>query len=173
MVVVRHAAIGLLLAGGPTGDLAGALRVLPAEVAGPEAAAVAAAVALVRGDLQGCDKNLLRAGELVPDATSEWIDRIEFATSLVTLARAAADWRRRHAGGGSGAGRRSAPALRTPGRHGHRSSPHLRPGLRVAGGGALGAGPADVDGGGPGRVRLAGTSTSPGSPAHGSPSRRH
>jgi len=92
VVVVRHAAVGLLLAGGPTGDLAGALRVLPAEVAGQEAAVVAAAVALVRGDLQGCDKHLLRAGELVPEAASEWIDQIELATSLVTLARAAADW---------------------------------------------------------------------------------
>jgi LuxR family maltose regulon positive regulatory protein len=88
-VVVRHGAVGQLLAAGPAGDLATALQMLPAEVAGPEAAAVAAAVALVRGDLQGCDTSLLRARELVPEVTAERTARIEFATSVVALARAA------------------------------------------------------------------------------------
>ena len=89
-VVVRDGAVGLLLADGPAGDLATGLRVLPAEVTGPEAAVVAAAVALLRGDLRGCDTRLLRARELAPEAPSERTDQVEFATSLVALARAAA-----------------------------------------------------------------------------------
>ena len=89
-VVVQHGAVGPLLAAGPGGDLAKALRMLPADVAGPEAAVVAAAVALVHDDLQGCDKNLLRARELAPEAASERTGEIGFATRLVALARAAA-----------------------------------------------------------------------------------
>ena len=72
---------------GPAGDLAAALATLPTGVAGPEAAAVAAAVALVRGDLPGCDKNLLRAHELVPADAGEPTKEIELAASLVALAR--------------------------------------------------------------------------------------
>jgi LuxR family maltose regulon positive regulatory protein len=89
VVVVRHRAVGRLLAGGPAGDLAAALAPLPTGVAGPEAAAVAAAVALVRGDLPGCDKNLLRAHELVPADAGEPTKEIELAASLVALARTA------------------------------------------------------------------------------------
>ena len=96
VVVVRHRAVGHLLAGGPAGDLAAALAPLPPGVAGPEAAAVAAAVALVRGDLPGCDKNLLRARELVPADAGEPAREIEFAASLVALARTAVT------GGGGG-----------------------------------------------------------------------
>ena len=65
-VVVRHRAVGVLLAQGPGGDLARALWVLPADVADADAAVVAAGVALLRGDLQGCDESLLRARELCP-----------------------------------------------------------------------------------------------------------
>jgi LuxR family maltose regulon positive regulatory protein len=90
VVVVRHRAIGRLLAAGPAEDLAAALAALPAGVAGAEAAAVTAAVALVRGDLPGCDKNLLRARELVPVDAGEPTKEIELAASLVALARTAA-----------------------------------------------------------------------------------
>jgi LuxR family maltose regulon positive regulatory protein len=90
VVVVRHRAVGRLLAAGPAGDLAAALAPLPTGVAGPEAAAVAAAVALVRGDLPGCDKNLLRARELVPSDEGEPTKELELAASLVALARTAA-----------------------------------------------------------------------------------
>jgi LuxR family maltose regulon positive regulatory protein len=89
VVVVRHRAVGRLLAGGPAGDLAAALVLLPTEVAGPEAAAVAAAVALVRGDLPGCDKHLLRTRELVPADAGEPTKEIELAAGLVALARTA------------------------------------------------------------------------------------
>jgi LuxR family maltose regulon positive regulatory protein len=90
VVVVRHRAVGRLLTAGPAADLAAALATLPTGVAGPEAAAVAAAVALVRGDLPGCDKNLLRARELVPADAGEPTKEIELAASLVALARTAA-----------------------------------------------------------------------------------
>jgi LuxR family transcriptional regulator, maltose regulon positive regulatory protein len=89
-VVVRHGAVGRLLAAGPAGDLAVALAALPDGFTGPQAAAVAAAVALVRGDLPGCDKSLLRARELVPADAGEKTDDLELAVTLVALARAAA-----------------------------------------------------------------------------------
>ena len=62
----------------------------PADVADADAAVVAAGVALLRGDLQGCDENLLRARELLPQAPGERTRETEFAASLVTVARAAA-----------------------------------------------------------------------------------
>ena len=89
-VLVRQRGVARLLAGGPSDALAVALADMPAGLPGPDAAVAAAALAVVRADLDSCDKHLTRAGEVVYGSAADTALELELATALTALARAAA-----------------------------------------------------------------------------------
>jgi LuxR family transcriptional regulator, maltose regulon positive regulatory protein len=89
-VLVRQVALGRLLSGRPYDPLAGAIARMPSSVSGPEAAVAAAAVAVVNGDLDACDKHLARAWEVVSAESANRDLELDLALALTTLARSAA-----------------------------------------------------------------------------------
>lgn len=70
-VLVHGLGVTRLLTGPNSDRLSWLLADLPADVAGAEAAAVRAAVALVRGDTAGCAGELAASGPLDPDTVAE------------------------------------------------------------------------------------------------------
>jgi LuxR family maltose regulon positive regulatory protein len=86
-LLVRDLAVARLLATSPNAGLTHALAGMPADLPGPEAAAVGAALALARHDLDGCDDHLARATELAPtDAGGR--ARLGLAVAVTAAARA-------------------------------------------------------------------------------------
>jgi LuxR family maltose regulon positive regulatory protein len=89
-LLVRQDALGRLLAGTSTAPLAVACARMPAGLPGPEPAVAAAAVSLLDGDLEACDKHLARAEELAADEPADCRADLEAAVALTALARFAA-----------------------------------------------------------------------------------
>jgi LuxR family transcriptional regulator, maltose regulon positive regulatory protein len=89
-LLVRQDGLGRLLAGTSTAPLAVACARMPAGLPGPEPAVVAAAVALVDGDLEACDKHLARAEELAADEPEDRRADLDAAVALTALTRFAA-----------------------------------------------------------------------------------
>jgi len=88
-LLVADRAVAGLLAGTPKAGVAGVFSRMPVDTPGPAAAVAAAAVAVLEGDLDGCDKNLRRAEELIPPADADG-SALLLAVALTAMARAAA-----------------------------------------------------------------------------------
>jgi LuxR family transcriptional regulator, maltose regulon positive regulatory protein len=80
-LVIRNLAVGKLI--GPGGGLREAFAGMPADVTGPEAAAVHAALAHAGHDPEACAKHLLRARELVEDEPSDHTSALHIAVGVV------------------------------------------------------------------------------------------
>ncbi|MGZ4625263.1 MAG: LuxR C-terminal-related transcriptional regulator [Kineosporiaceae bacterium] len=89
-VLIRQRGLARLLAGGPSDALAVALTGMPIGVAGPQGAVASAALAVVSGDLDACDKSLARAREVLAGTGAEHALELELAAALTALARSAA-----------------------------------------------------------------------------------
>lgn len=70
-LVIEDLGIGRMLTGPEGARYAETLAGMPPDTAGPEAAAVQAAIALARLDTEACAKHLLRARELVPEGPTD------------------------------------------------------------------------------------------------------
>jgi LuxR family maltose regulon positive regulatory protein len=90
-LVIRNLEVGQLIA--PGGRLVEPFAGMPADVAGPEAAAVHAAVALARCDPEDCAKHLLRARELVGDGPPDraWTLHVTIAVTEAVCAGSRGD----------------------------------------------------------------------------------
>jgi LuxR family maltose regulon positive regulatory protein len=89
-LLVRADGVGRLLAGAASAPLAVACAQVPSGLPGPESAVAAAAVALLQGDLEACDKYLTRAEELAPAQPADRRPDLAAAVALTSLARVAA-----------------------------------------------------------------------------------
>jgi LuxR family maltose regulon positive regulatory protein len=94
---VQGLGVGRLLAGTSRGPLATTLATMPADVAGAGASVAAAAVAVLQGELEACDKHLAVAQELAPAEIAGRTVELDLAVALTALARSAA-------AGGAGGG---------------------------------------------------------------------
>lgn len=83
--IVERLAIGELLAGPDSGSLADVLAKMPKDADDPASAAVAAALAVVRQDLDSCSTSLSRVQALTQDAATEPSTSLVLAISLVEL----------------------------------------------------------------------------------------
>jgi LuxR family maltose regulon positive regulatory protein len=89
-LLVREDGVARLLAGPPSAPLAVACAQVPPGLPGPEPAVAAAAVALLNGDLEACDKHLTRAEELAPAQPADRRPDLAAAVAVTSLARIAA-----------------------------------------------------------------------------------
>ena len=83
--LVRDLAVVRLLAGPDALALTALLAGMPEDADGPEAAVVLAALAIGRGDIDSCAKNLVRAQELVEDGPIAAARPLVLAGSIVEL----------------------------------------------------------------------------------------
>jgi LuxR family transcriptional regulator, maltose regulon positive regulatory protein len=89
-VLVRDVGVAGLLARSHAADLQPLFARMPDDVPEPEAAVAAAAVAVLDGDLDACDKHLLRAQELAAMSSGEGDVALRLAVALTALTRSAA-----------------------------------------------------------------------------------
>ncbi len=89
-LLVQDLAVPRLLAIPLSEGLAGVFAAMPATTPGPQAAIVAATLALAGLDLDSCDKHLMRAGELVPEGSGAQPSSLRLAVAVTASARASA-----------------------------------------------------------------------------------
>jgi LuxR family maltose regulon positive regulatory protein len=87
--LVTDRGVARLLAGTPTAGLGELFARMPTATAGPAAAVTSAALAVLEGDLDTCDKHLRRADELVKSTVSDHA-ALPLAVTLTAMVRAAA-----------------------------------------------------------------------------------
>jgi LuxR family maltose regulon positive regulatory protein len=88
-LLVADRAVARLLAGTRTAGIAEIVARMPAGTPGPAAAVAAAALAVLEGDLDACDKHLRRADELVTRGGAD-VAGLPLAVALTGMARAGA-----------------------------------------------------------------------------------
>jgi len=90
-LLVRDLTVTRLLTDPPSTGIADVFAAMPAGTPGPEAATVAATLALLRHNLDSCEKHLGRANELVAAGASGQARALRLATAAIGCALAAAN----------------------------------------------------------------------------------